>query len=68
MPANTESNIAPTSIGGTEDPKVGASPTPSERTPYRRMIEVLRIGLGIVWLSNLFFIVYPPNEYFGKFG
>jgi hypothetical protein len=32
-----------------------------------RMIEVLRIGLGLVWVSNLAFIVYPPNNYFGNF-
>lgn len=31
------------------------------------MIEVLRIGLGIVWFTNLFFIVYPANNYFGDF-
>jgi uncharacterized membrane protein YphA (DoxX/SURF4 family) len=31
------------------------------------MIEVLRIGLGIVWLANFFFIVYPPNNYWGEF-
>jgi hypothetical protein len=31
------------------------------------MIEVLRIGLGIVWFANFFFIVYPPNNYFGDF-
>jgi len=31
------------------------------------MIEVLRIGLGIVWFANFFFIVYPPNDFFGDF-
>ena len=31
------------------------------------MIEVLRIGLGVVWFANFFFIVYPPNDYFGQF-
>jgi hypothetical protein len=31
------------------------------------MIEILRIGLGIVWAANFFFIVYPPNDYFGYF-
>ncbi|MGD0249673.1 MAG: hypothetical protein ABSB97_02115 [Thermoplasmata archaeon] len=31
------------------------------------MIEVLRIGLGLVWFANFFFIVYPPNNYFGNF-
>jgi len=31
------------------------------------MIEILRIGLGIVWAANFFFIVYPPNNYFGEF-
>jgi uncharacterized membrane protein YphA (DoxX/SURF4 family) len=33
----------------------------------RRMIEVLRIGLGVVWVANLGFIVYPPNNFFGDF-
>lgn len=32
-----------------------------------RMIEVLRIGLGIVWFANFFFVVYPPNNYWGEF-
>jgi len=32
-----------------------------------RMIEVLRIGLGIVWFANFFFIVYPANDYWGNF-
>lgn len=31
------------------------------------MIEYLRIGLGIVWFANFFFIIYPPNNYFGEF-
>ncbi len=31
------------------------------------MIEVLRIGLGVVWFANLFFVLYPPNDYFGNF-
>lgn len=35
--------------------------------PTGRMIEVLRIGLGIVWFANFFFIVYPSNDYFGQF-
>ena len=37
------------------------------RRPPRRMIEYLRIGLGLVWFANFFFIVYPPNNYFGEF-
>ena len=32
-----------------------------------RMIEVLRIGLGLVWFANFFFVVYPPNDYWGQF-
>lgn len=32
-----------------------------------RMIELLRIGLGLVWFTNFFFIVYPPNNFFGDF-
>ena len=42
-------------------------PVASTRRPRGRMIEVLRIGLGIVWFTNFFFIVYPPNNYFGDF-
>jgi len=41
-------------------------PDPSVSRKHR-MIEVLRIGLGIVWVANFFFIVYPPNNYFGEF-
>ena len=38
------------------------------RGPTRhRMIGVLRIGLGIVWFANFFFILYPPNNYWGDF-
>lgn len=29
--------------------------------------ELLRIGTGIVWLVNLLFILYPPNDYWGNF-
>jgi hypothetical protein len=32
-----------------------------------RMIELLRIGLGFVWVANFWFIIYPPNDYFGNF-
>ncbi len=32
-----------------------------------RMIEFLRIGLGLVWFANFLFIVYPPNDFFGNF-
>lgn len=31
-------------------------------------IEVLRIGLGIIWALNLVFIVAPANHFFGNFG
>jgi len=34
---------------------------------HGRMIDVLRIGLGIVWFANFWFIVYPPNDFFGNF-
>ncbi|MGA8603896.1 MAG: hypothetical protein WB788_02370 [Thermoplasmata archaeon] len=43
------------------------SPSGPGRKGHGRMIEVLRIGLGVVWLANFFFIVYPPNNYFGDF-
>lgn len=39
----------------------------STKAGHGRMIEILRIGVGIVWFANLFFIVYPPNNYFGYF-
>jgi len=47
-------------------PEVATEP---RSDPHRkgRMIEVLRIGLGIVWFANFFFIVYPPNNYWGGF-
>jgi len=55
----------------TAKPKPAPSDETSARTidPARshRMIEVLRIGLGMVWIANLSFIVYPPNNYFGDF-
>jgi uncharacterized membrane protein YphA (DoxX/SURF4 family) len=31
-------------------------------------IEVLRIGVGIVWAMNFVFIVAPANNFFGNFG
>ncbi|MGD0587676.1 MAG: hypothetical protein ABSA63_02660 [Thermoplasmata archaeon] len=55
-----------TSEAAPVDP-VAVSVGASERRPRGRMIEVLRIGLGIVWFTNFFFIIYPPNNYFGEF-
>jgi hypothetical protein len=34
---------------------------------HGRMIDVLRIGLGLVWFANFWFIIYPPNDFFGEF-
>jgi len=34
---------------------------------HSRLIDLLRIGLGLVWFANFFFIVYPPNDWFGNF-
>ncbi len=31
-------------------------------------IEILRIGVGLVWALNLVFIVDPANDWFGQFG
>ncbi len=31
-------------------------------------IEILRIGVGIVWAMNFVFIVAPANDFFGNFG
>ncbi|MGB6501083.1 MAG: hypothetical protein WBG19_06765 [Thermoplasmata archaeon] len=42
-------------------PKVDASRRIS------RTIEILRIGVGVVWAVNLLFIVDPANQYFGNF-
>ena len=41
--------------------------TETKARPRVRMIEVLRIGLGIVWIANFFFIVYPANDYWSDF-
>jgi plastocyanin len=30
-------------------------------------IELLRIGIGVIWLFNLIFIIDPVNDYFGSF-
>jgi len=45
---------------------VGAGSVSTGRSPSR-MIEVLRIGLGLVWFANFFFILYPANNYWGEF-
>lgn len=33
----------------------------------RRAIEVLRIGIGVIWAFNLYFIVEPSAQYFATF-
>lgn len=43
---------------------------PAERRNHRPAfaIELLRIGVGIIWALNFVFIVAPANQYFGHFG
>lgn len=48
--------------------------TPDEERPTRvdprasrRAIELLRIGVGLVWVVNLLFIVNPRNQYWSTF-
>jgi uncharacterized membrane protein YphA (DoxX/SURF4 family) len=55
-------NSSPASSSG----ESGSGPATNAHPPGR-MIEVLRIGLGLVWVANFFFIVYPPNDYWGQF-
>ncbi|MHB1435840.1 MAG: hypothetical protein ACYCPN_07230 [Thermoplasmata archaeon] len=33
-----------------------------------RWVELLRIGLGLIWLANLVFIVDPANQFFSTYG
>ncbi len=33
-----------------------------------RWVEILRIGLGLIWLANLVFIVDPANQFFPTYG
>lgn len=46
------------------------NPEPQEGSSPRvaLAIEILRIGVGIVWAMNLVFVVAPANDYFGNFG
>jgi len=44
----------------------GAFEVPKDRA--RLAVELLRIGVGIVWTMNFIFIVDPANHYFGNFG
>ena len=44
------------------------APTANSNTVRASLaIEVLRVGVGIVWLMNFVFIVAPANNYFGNF-
>jgi hypothetical protein len=47
----------------TGDPATGSS----EPHDSRRAIELLRIGVGLVWVVNLLFIVNPENQYWSTF-
>src|SRR5208282_5346195 len=75
MPASSSAESTEGAPRTGADPKPGAVSPESEgastsgtvRRTHGRMIEVLRIGLGIVWIANFFFILYPPNNYFGDF-
>lgn len=66
MPNPSSAIPAPTTVSESGSPANPTAPGP-EGSRHGRMIEVLRIGLGIVWLANFFFIVYPPNNFFGEF-
>lgn len=43
-------------------------PTTPEDRRRALAIELLRIGLGIIWALNFVFIVAPANHFFGNFG
>jgi len=44
------------------------APSPLARPRPELAIELLRIGVGVVWAMNFVFVVAPANNYFGGFG
>ncbi len=52
---------------GESFPSRGQSSSHEGKKLPNRTIEFLRIGLGLVWFANLFFILYPANDYWGYF-
>jgi len=47
---------------------MAGSPAPSTGiSEGERAIEILRVGLGVVWVLNLLFIVVPASDYWGSF-
>ncbi len=48
------------------EPEHGAGPAPGG-TLRHRSLELLRIGIGVVWLLNLIFVFDPSNQFFGTF-
>jgi uncharacterized membrane protein YphA (DoxX/SURF4 family) len=45
-----------------------ASPAPTAAPrPVRPVIELLRIGLGLIWTVNVLYIAVPSNGYFSSF-
>jgi uncharacterized membrane protein YphA (DoxX/SURF4 family) len=47
---------------------MGAKSTPDSRiSQVEQAIEILRIGLGVIWGLNLLFIVVPASDYWASF-
>lgn len=70
-PMSTDSSTAPPEWVPPTGDIPSSGPEPKENgasiPERRRSVEILRIGLGLVWFANFFFIVYPANNYFGLF-
>ena len=47
--------------------KLLPAPEDRSRSHTRLAIELVRIGIGLVWVVNLVFIVNPQNQFFGTF-
>ncbi|MCI4332228.1 MAG: hypothetical protein L3K01_00625 [Thermoplasmata archaeon] len=37
------------------------------RHPEGMSIELLRVGMGVIWVLNLLFVIDPENQFFGTF-
>ncbi|MCI4347084.1 MAG: hypothetical protein L3J97_00500, partial [Thermoplasmata archaeon] len=53
---------------GHSAPMVGVAATDPGARRAAFAIELLRIGVGILWALNLIFVVAPANDFFGNFG